>query len=167
MNLILEFLKFIFYTTIIVLISKYFLVTVLRNLAESLNLKPKTVGNISGIATSVPELLTVSFSAFTGLISASSYNIISSNVINLIQYLATIFLNKNQKILSKKAIKIDLIMAIFTIIIPVLFFIFKIDFSIQIVPMFALLLLLFYFINNNSHKLYLNKTTEQEKKLYF
>ena len=75
MNFILEFLKFIFYTTIIVLISKYFLVTVLRNLAESLNLKPKTVGNISGIATSVPELLTVSFSAFTGLISVSSYNI--------------------------------------------------------------------------------------------
>ena len=165
MNLILEFLKFIFYTTIIVLISKYFLVTVLRNLAESLNLKPKTVGNISGIATSVPEFLTVSFSAFTGLISASSYNIISSNVINLIQYLATIFLNKNQRILSKKAIKIDLIMAIFTIIIPVLFFIFKIDFSIQIVPIFFLLLLLFYFINNNSHKLYLNKTTQQEKKI--
>ncbi len=165
MNFILEFLKFIFYTTIIVLISKYFLVTVLRNLAESLNLKPKTVGNISGIATSVPELLTVSFSAFTGLISASSYNIISSNVINLVQYLATIFLNKNQKILSKKAIKIDLIMAIFTIIIPVLFFIFKIDFSIQIVPMFVLLLLLFYFINNNSHKLYLNKITEQERKI--
>ena len=165
MNLILEFLKFIFYTTIIVLISKYFLVTVLRNLAESLNLKPKTVGNISGIATSVPELLTVSFSAFTGLISASSYNIISSNVINLIQYLATIFLNKNQKILSKKAIKIDLIMAIFTIIIPVLFFIFKIDFSIQIVPIFVLLMLLFYFINNNSHRLYLNKTTQQEKKI--
>ena len=120
MNFILEFFKFIFYTTIIVLVSKYFLVTVLRNLAESLNLKPKTVGNISGIATSVPELLTVSFSAFTGLTSASTYNIISSNVINLAQYLVTIFLNKNQKNLYKKAIKIDLVMVVLTIIIPLI-----------------------------------------------
>lgn len=165
MNFILEFFKFIFYTIIIVLVSKYFLVTVLRNLAESLNLKPKTVGNISGIATSVPELLTVSFSAFTGLTSASTYNIISSNVINLAQYLVTIFLNKNQKNLYKKAIKIDLIMVILTIIIPILFFIIKIDFSIEIVPIFILLLLLFYFINNHSHKLYLNKITQQEKQI--
>ncbi len=165
MNLIFEFLKFIFYTIIIVVISKYLLVPVLRKLAESLSLSPKTVGNISGIATSVPELLTVCFSALTGLISASTYNIISSNVINLVQYLSTIFLNKNQSILSKKAIKIDLAMVILTIIIPILFFILKIDFSIQIVPMFLLLLLLFYFINNHSHKLYLNKVTEQEKQI--
>ena len=165
MNLIFEFLKFIFYTIIIVVISKYLLVPVLRKLAESLSLSPKTVGNISGIATSVPELLTVCFSALTGLISASTYNIISSNVINLVQYLSTIFLNKNQSILSKKAIKIDLAMVILTIIIPILFFILKIDFSIQIVPMFFLLLLLFYFINNHSHKLYLNKVTEQEKQI--
>lgn len=165
MSLIWEFFKFIFYTTIIVAISKYLLVPILRKLAESLSLKPKTVGNIAGLATSVPELLTVSFSAFTGLISASTYNIISSNIINLVQYLATIFLNKNQNILSKKAIKIDLVMVALTIIIPILFSMLRIDFSIQIVPIFILLLLLFYFINNHSHRLYLNIITEQEKQI--
>ena len=165
MSLIWEFFKFIFYTTIIVAISKYLLVPILRKLAESLSLKPKTVGNIAGLATSVPELLTVSFSAFTGLISASTYNIISSNIINLVQYLATIFLNKNQSILSKRAIKIDLVMVALTIIIPILFSMIRIDFSIQIVPIFILLLLLFYFINNHSHKLYLNIITEQEKQI--
>ena len=165
MSLIWEFFKFIFYTTIIVAISKYLLVPILRKLAESLSLKPKTVGNIAGLATSVPELLTVSFSAFTGLISASTYNIISSNIINLVQYLATIFLNKNQSILSKRAIKIDLVMVALTIIIPILFSMLRIDFSIQIVPIFILLLLLFYFINNHSHKLYLNIITEQEKQI--
>ena len=165
MSLIWEFFKFIFYTTIIVAISKYLLVPILRKLAESLSLKPKTVGNIAGLATSVPELLTVSFSAFTGLISASTYNIISSNIINLVQYLATIFLNKNQSILSKRAIKIDLVMVALTIIIPIFFSMLRIDFSIQIVPIFILLLLLFYFINNHSHKLYLNIITEQEKQI--
>ena len=75
MEMIWEFIKFMFFSGLIVIISKYALVPVLRKLAESLNLKPKTVGNIAGIATSVPELLTVSFSAVTGLSVASAYNI--------------------------------------------------------------------------------------------
>ena len=62
-----EILKFILFSILIVLISKYILVKVLRKLAESLNLSAKTVGNIAGVATSVPELLTVSFAAFCRL----------------------------------------------------------------------------------------------------
>ena len=165
MSMIWEFLKFIFYSGIIVIIAKYALVPVLRKLAESLNLKAKTVGNITGIATSVPELLTVSFSAFTGLISASAYNIISSNIINSIQYSAAVFLNKNQKHLQNRALKIDLIMVLITIVIPIAMLIFGIEFSISIVPIFLLLFLLFYFINNNTHKLYLKHITQEEKEI--
>ena len=95
-----ETIKFITYSTLIVIIAKYFLVTVLRKLSEALDLSPKMIGNIAGIATSVPELLTVSFSAFAGFIGASSYNILSSNIINFIQYTMSIYLNKNQKKLS-------------------------------------------------------------------
>lgn len=165
MEFIWEFLQFIFYAGLIVIISKYLLVTVLRRLAESLNLKAKTVGNIAGIATSVPELLTVSFSAFTGLIEASSYNIISSNIINFIQYITSIFLNKNQKILSNKALKIDLVMVLLTILIPITLLVTKIEYNISIVPMFMLLFLLFYFINNHAHKLYLKSNIKQEAKI--
>ena len=43
-----EFVKFVIYSGVIVLISKYILVRTLRNLAENLNLKPKTVGDIAG-----------------------------------------------------------------------------------------------------------------------
>lgn len=160
-----EFLKFIFYSGLIVVIAKYALVPVLRKLAESLNLKPKTVGNIAGIATSVPELLTVSFSTFTGLISASAYNIISSNVINSIQYIAAVFLNKNQKYLQNTALKMDLIMVVITILIPIGILTANIEFSIAIVPIFILLFFLFYFINNRTHKLYLKETTAQEKEI--
>lgn len=165
MEFIWEFLQFIFYAGLIVIISKYLLVTVLRRLAESLNLKAKTVGNIAGIATSVPELLTVSFSAFTGLIEASSYNIISSNIINFIQYITSIFLNKNQKILSNKALKIDLVMVLLTILIPIALLVTKIEYNISIVPMFILLFFLFYFINNHAHKLYLKSNIKQEAKI--
>lgn len=163
MKVIGEFLKFIFFSGLIVVIAKYALVPVLRKLAESLNLKAKTVGNIAGIATSVPELLTVSFSAVTGLISASAYNILSSNVINSVQYLVAIFLNKNQRHLQNRALKIDLVMVAITIFIPIGILLTNMEFSIGIVPIFLLLFLLCYFINNHAHKLYLNKKTEQDK----
>ncbi len=165
MKVVWEFIKFMFYSGLIVVISKYALVPVLRTLAESLNLKPKTVGNIAGVATSVPELLTVSFSAVTGLVSASVYNIISSNIINTVQYLLAIFMNKNQRHLQNRALKVDLILAALTIVIPILMVILNIEFSIALVPVFILLFVLFYFINHNVHKLYLNKLTQEEKEI--
>ena len=165
MTVIFEFLKFLLYSGLIVIIAKYLLVPVLRKLAESLNLKAKTVGNIAGIATSVPELLTVSFSAFTGLLSTSIYNIISSNVINLIQYILAVFLNKNQKVLQNKALKIDLVMVVTTILIPAMLLLFKIEVGITIVPIFLLLFFFFYYLNIQAHKRYLNKKTEQDMKI--
>lgn len=155
--MIIEIIKFIIYSFLIVIIAKYILVKLLRRLAEALNLSAKTVGNIAGIATSIPELLTVSFSALAGLIGTSIYNIISSNVINLFQYVFSIFISRNQKAISNKAIKIDLVLCIVTIVLPIIMLIANIDFSISIVPIFILLFLLFYLINNNAHKLYLKK----------
>lgn len=112
------------------------------------------------MATSIPELLTVSFSALAGLIGTSVYNIISSNIINLAQYIFSIFISKNQRAIQNKAIVIDLILVIFTILIPLGMMVINISFEIQIVPIFILLLLLFYYINNNAHKLYLKKQSK-------
>lgn len=163
MGLLFEIIKFILYSLLIVAISKYILVKVLRKLAEALSLKAKTVGNIAGIATSMPELLSVSFSAATGLIGASIYNIISSNIINLVQYILSIGLNKNWKTLKNQALKIDIIMVIITIIIPISLMLFNIEISIGIVPIFILLFILFYYINSNAHKLYLKQENKQEE----
>ena len=85
-----EFLKFVIYSGLIVLISKYILVTTLRKLAESMQLKSKTVGNIAGIATSIPELLTVTISSASGLFNVTIFNVLSSNIINFIQYIFAI-----------------------------------------------------------------------------
>ena len=166
MNLILEFIKFIIFSLGIVTISKYMLVPVLRKISVALKLSPKASGNIAGFATSVPEFLTVSFSAFTGLIEISSFNIISSNIINFIQYLISIFINKNQNILSNKALKIDIIMIIFTILLPLVLI--NVQKDISIIPAFILLFILFYIINKNAHKLYLSKvrtTIEKEEQV--
>lgn len=65
--LFLEIIKFIIYSGLIVIISKYILVKALRAMAEYLDFNAKTVGGIAGVATSVPEFLTVTTSSVRGL----------------------------------------------------------------------------------------------------
>lgn len=166
MELLWEIVQFVVYSSLIVIISKNILVKTLRNLAENLKLKPKTVGDIAGVATSIPELLTISVSSFSGLINASIYNVLSSNIINLIQYYGAILLNKNQKALKNKAIRVDLILVIITIILPVFFTLLNSNLQFSMVPVFILLYFGFKKINNNVHKLYLKKEDKEiEKKL--
>ena len=157
----LEIIKFIIYSALIVLISKYILVTTLRKLAECLKLKPKTVGNIAGYATSIPELLTITTSSLRGLSGASVYNIISSNVINFIQYIGAILLNKNVDKIKNRAIITDIILVIFTILIPIVLLKMNIELNIMIVPIFVILYILFRVINDNVHKMYLKNEDEK------
>lgn len=159
--MLIEIIKFIIYSIFIVIISKYVLVTTLRKLAESLKLKPKTVGNIAGYATSIPELLTITTSSIRGLSGASVYNIISSNVINLIQYIGAIALNKNFDKIKNKAIITDIILVIFTIIIPIILLKLKVELSLVIVPIFIILYILFRMINDKVHKMYLKQEDEK------
>lgn len=161
MELLWEVVQFVFFSGMIVLISKNILVKTLRNLAENLNLKPKTVGDIAGVATSVPELLTICASSFNGLLSASIYNVLSSNVINLIQYSMAIILNKNQKALRNKAIKVDIILVILTIILPIFFIVLNSELQLAMVPVLILLYFGFKKINSNAHKLYLQKEDKE------
>lgn len=159
--MLLEIIKFIIYSGLIVLISKYVLVTALRKLAEALNLKAKTVGDIAGYATSVPELLTIITSSLRGLTGASVYNILSSNVINLIQYLGAILLNKNTSKLRNRAIITDLVLVFFTIAIPIVFLKLDIELKLTVVPLFIILYSLFIVLNNHVHKLYLKNEDEE------
>lgn len=163
--MVIEIIKFMVYSLLIVAISKYILVKVLRKLAESLDLKPHTVGNVAGIATSMPEFLSVTFAAISGLISTSIFNILSSNVINLVQYIFSIFLNKNQKILGNIALRIDLIMTAITIVIPAVLVVAQVEVNISIVPVFIILFILFYYININAHKVYLHKEEQKANEI--
>ena len=164
MPILIELIKFLLYSFAIVVISKYLLVPTLRKLSALLNLGPKASGNIAGIATSVPELLTVSFAAYAGFIDTGIYNVLSSNVINLIQYLCAIYLNKNQKYIRNKALRIDITMVIITIIIPAIIVVADIELNMFAVIIFIIMLGLFYYINLNSHKLYLKLQDEQIEK---
>lgn len=159
-----EFIKLVIYIILIIIISKYMLVKLLRNIAETLNLKAKTVGNIAGFATSIPELFTVTLASISGLASTSLYNIISSNVINLIQYLATVVINKNTKVLKNKALIIDLVIVLITIAIPLYMINANVKLGIPFAIFLVILFLFFYKINSNAHKLYLEKYDKEIEK---
>ncbi len=152
-----EIVKFFIYSILIVLISKFILVKALRNLAEKLNLNSRIVGNIAGIATSIPELLTVSVASFKGLIGTSFYNIISSNIINVVQYFIAIVINKNYKEIKNNGIVVQLILVILTIIIPIVLI--KLKNSVNIILAVILIILYFIFlqISKKSYHKYLKK----------
>lgn len=163
--MIIEIIKFIVYSSLIVFISKFLLVKILRSLAENLNLRANIVGNIAGIATSIPEFLTVTISSFTGLMNASIFNILSSNVINFFQYIFSITFNRNLKKIMNKAIIIDIILVLITIIIPVILLNMDIN-NVTLIPLFIVLAVSFILVNNFAHKKYLknaeNKILEKE-----
>ena len=160
----LEISKLIIYCGLIVLISKQVLVTTLRKLAISLELKSKTIGNIAGYATSMPEFLTIIISSFNGLIETGIFNILSSNIINFLQYIISIIVNKNRRSIFNMAIKIDIIFVLLTILIPIILIWKNIEINLFVVFLFIILYILFFYLNNNAHKLYLEKEDKQIQK---
>ena len=166
MKLILQLTEFVVYAVLIVLITKNFLIKVLRKLASALDLESKAVGDISGVATSMPEVISVFFTSLQGMFATSIFNILSSNTINFIQYFISICKNKNQKVLKNDALKSDIVMVIITILIPASIIIFNIEINIGFVPIFIMLFILFYIINTNTHKLYLSHAKTKELKEY-
>lgn len=156
--MVLALIRFLLDTFLIVVICKYVLVKYLRKLAEVLNLKAKTVGNIAGIATSIPELLTVSFSAFTGYIQTGLYNILSSNTINLILYSISILAHKNGKLIRQnRGLQIEILLAMITILIPIVMLVGKVETSFVLVPFLLLLYGIIRVIDQKAHKKYLEQ----------
>ncbi len=155
--MIIEIIKFFVYAVTIVIISKFILVKALRGLAENLNLKPRTIGNISGVATSIPEFLTVIISSIKGLANTSIYNILSSNIINFIQYITSIIIHKNQKQLKNKAIIIQLVFVFLTILIPVILLKNEKDITLIMAIIFIILYFIFTWITKKVHEKYMDK----------
>lgn len=153
--MLIEIGKFLIYSILIVVISKFILVKALRKLAENLELKSRTIGNIAGIATSIPEFLTVTVSSFRGLMGTSLYNIISSNVINFIQYSISLIINKNNQAIKNKGIIIQNVLVILTIIFPIILLKLENTFNIVIVCILVFMYILFYWISKKIHEKYL------------
>lgn len=163
--MIFEIIKFFIYSICIVVISKYILVTSLRKLAENLKMKPRAVGNIAGIATSIPELLTVTVSSFRGLMGTSLYNMISSNVINFILYSISLIINKNYEAIKNRGIIIQNVLAILTIVFPIVLLGLENPFHIGIVLILLMMYIIFNKISKIVHEKYLRNEEKEIKEI--
>lgn len=157
-----EWILTILYAFLLVAVVKFILIKIIRKLGKLFQLKTKTIGNITGISTSIPELLTVSFSASSGLMETSIYNVISSNVINVLQYLFSLVIHKNGKILKEKEIQLNLYLILITIFLPILLRFFSVDTNLYLVPVFIFFTFFFYFLNYKIHEKYNENAYKEE-----
>lgn len=158
--MLIELIKFIICSILIVIISKHILSRALRSLAIGIKLKPKTIGNLAGIATSIPELLSVMIAGANGLVETTTFNILTSNIINFVEYIVTVVINKNIKKLKHKAIKREILLVLITIGISVIIALYEGKIGILGIVIFIFLFLLFHYIDRQIHKKYLKKEDE-------
>ena len=67
--------------------------------------------------------------------------------------IASIIVNKNREAFTNQAIKIDCVLVLITILIPIFLLWNNIEMDLNFVPIFFILYALFYYLNNNANKL--------------
>lgn len=164
--MIIEIVKFIIYISLIIFLSKFVLAPTIRKIGETLALSSKTIGNISGYATSMPEFLTIVFSSINGLTATSIYNVVSSNIINFVLYMGTLIKNKNIDFTKNNGIKLLNSLSVFAIIIPITMIIFNIELDLSGSIIFILIFIILRFLCNDiNHSFFRSISQEKASKL--
>ncbi len=165
-----EFIKFIFLGILIILVSKYILMFSIRNISLILQLKTSTTGKITGYATSAPELISSIFASYLGMINTVSYNIISSNIINVFLFILSLAIFKKIKYLKRKNFQLQYMLVVLSIIIPIYLSNNNLSSNLYIVPIFIVLFIIYlkydkYFNKEQAEKIDKTKNTLLPKKI--
>ena len=107
---------------IIVASVRFLIVPSIDSLSRNLTLNAKTRGQILGYATSTPELVIIVASAMSGVFDAGFWNIASSNIINTILFFSAVFFWKQFDDLRHRPFLDELILALASLLIPVVLF---------------------------------------------
>ena len=137
-----EYLTLLLSVVVIVASVRFGLVHGLNNVARSFNWSPKVRGQVTGLATSVPEAAALLSTALAGVWSAGLWNIASSNIINCILLLSAAFYYRKHFDLMKRHFFDEIGFALAAVFLPVILMLFGMDRSFLVVPF----LLAFFFI---------------------
>lgn len=107
----------------IVAAVRYLLIPGISRVGAALKFSAKVRGQAIGYATSVPELTVLVAGAMNGVFSAGMWNIASSNIINLVLFLVTVFAFRQQLDLKNKVFSDEIVFGILSITIPLLMFV--------------------------------------------
>ncbi len=96
-------LSMIFWAAAIILAVKFGLLRGIDNIASVLKLSAKTRGQVTGYATSVPELVCLVAAGLAGVWEAGLWNIASSNIINaVLMLLAVLYHRQFSELLNRR-----------------------------------------------------------------
>lgn len=96
-------LSMVLWAAAIILIVKYGLLRGIDHLASALKLSPKARGQVTGYATSVPELVCLIAAGLAGVWQAGLWNIASSNIINcVLMLLAVLYHRQFRELLNRR-----------------------------------------------------------------
>lgn len=145
--MIFNFIVFIALVLAIVLVTRNMMITSIRKVAVYLRWNNKVVGQLLGYATSTPEFLNAFVAASIGMISTSIYNVISSNILNIVfVILATLIYKKRRALINKKFI-IDYVVVLISVIIPIILMRFNVADKLTVIPIFLILYFSFLIIS--------------------
>jgi Ca2+/Na+ antiporter len=83
-GVLLAFAQFVLFTALIVVVARVLLYEPAKNITSILEMDHRKAGQLLGYLTSSPELVATIFIAVNGFMAAVAYNILSSNIINLV-----------------------------------------------------------------------------------
>lgn len=120
MTLLFNIILFITLVLAIVLVTRNLMIISIRKIAIYLRWNNNVVGQLLGYATSTPELINAFVAASIGMMSASIFNVLSSNIVNIIFVLLVSSKYNRLKSLKHKKFRTDYIFVIVTLLIPIL-----------------------------------------------
>jgi Ca2+/Na+ antiporter len=128
------------------------------NLALALNWSPKTRGQVTGFATSIPEFAALISTALNGVWAAGLWNIASSNIINVVLLITAVCWYRQYRDLWNKHFIDEMLFAGMAVAFPLLLMYFSMDQSPYTVP----ILLFFYLVYRLSDRVFNRAHTEPD-----
>lgn len=130
--------EFIVLTVLIVVVARFLLYQPAKAISQRLKFSEHGAGQLLGYLTSAPELVATIAVAATGLFATVAYNILSSNVINVIlAVIAAAFYGQLRHLFARRFWREHLLIAI-SIVVPVLLLVTGQVESSWVIPVFLL-----------------------------
>ena len=141
-----EIIEFVILTVLIVAVAKYLLYMPAKRIAERLKFSEHGAGQMLGYLTSAPELVAAVAVAATGFMTTVAYNILSSNVINVILALsAAAWYRQTRRLFTRRLWREHLIIAI-SIAVPILLLLTGQVESVWVIPAFLVLYVIYVLV---------------------
>lgn len=120
MELVVSLTIFVILIFAIVLVTRKLMIYNIRKIAIYLRWNNNIVGQLLGYATSTPELISAIVAGSIGMISTSIYNVIFSNIINIISVIVITFIYKRYSSIKHKKFTYDYVIIVLSLIVPII-----------------------------------------------